>query len=130
MNDPSDRAVEMPRSTRVLIVEDEAMVAENLRADLDDAGFEVVGIAARVEHALRLIENVGCDVAILDANLAGISAVPVAAALSSRGLPFVLLSGYSREQLQRDFADALFVQKPYRIGEIIYNLHSLSSYKR
>ena len=121
---PPDSTVD-PKPVRVLIVEDEPLVAENLRADLIDEGFEVVGIAARVESALRLIHGVGFDVAIIDANLAGASAAPAAAALSARRLPFMVLSGYAREQLQREFSDAVYVQKPYRIRKLIDELNSL-----
>ena len=63
--------------------------------------------------------------AILDANLAGTSAAPAAAALSARGLPFIVLSGYAREQLQREFSEAVYVQKPYRVRKLIDALNSL-----
>jgi DNA-binding response OmpR family regulator len=121
---PPDSTV-YPESVRVLIVEDEPLVAENLRADLIDEGFEVVGVAARVESALSLIQGMVFDVAIIDANLAGMSAAPAAAALSARGLPFMVLSGYAREQLQREFSEAVYVQKPYRIRKLIDALNSL-----
>ena len=85
----------------------------------------MVGVAARVESALRLIHGTGFDVAILDANLAGVSAAPAAAALSARSLPFMVLSGYAREQLQREFSGAVYVQKPYRIRKLIDELNSL-----
>ena len=122
---PSNSAVDPAEPARVLIVEDEPLVAENLRDDLVEAGFEVVGVAARVESALKLIEGTGFDVAIIDANLAGTSAAPAAAALSARGLPFMVLSGYAREQLQREFSDAVYIQKPYRIRKLIDDLNSL-----
>ena len=122
MSAPPDTAAE---PIRVLVVEDEPLVAENLRADLVDAGFAVVGVAARLEKALRLIEEVAFDVAILDANLAGTSAAPAAAALSARKLPFVVLSGYAREQLQRQFSEGVYLQKPYRVAELVDHLRSL-----
>src|SRR5271154_1650881 len=125
MTIPSNSAVDPAEPARVLIVEDEPLVAENLRDDLVEAGFEVVGVAPRVESALKLIEGTGFDVAIIDANLAGISAAPAAAALSARGLPYMVLSGYARGQLQREFSDAVYVQKPYRIRKLIDELNSL-----
>jgi DNA-binding response OmpR family regulator len=121
---PPDATVD-PKPVRVLIVEDEPLVAENLRADLIDEGFEVVGVAARVESALRMIHSMEFDVAIIDANLAGVSAAPAAAALAARRLPFMVLSGYAREQLQREFSDVVYVQKPYRIRKLIDELNSL-----
>jgi hypothetical protein len=75
--------------------------------------FKLATACSRVTTALNLIENVGCDAAIVDANLAGVSATPTAAALFARGLPFVVLSGYTREQLQGEFSAGLFIQKPY-----------------
>ena len=122
---PSNSAVDPAEPARVIIVEDEPLVAENLRDDLVEAGFEVVGVAPRVESALELIEGTGFDVAILDANLAGTSAAPAAAALSARGLPFMVLSGYAREQLQREFSEAVYIQKPYRVRKLIDALNSL-----
>ena len=76
-------------------------------------------------QALNLIENVGCDAAIVDANLAGVSATAAAAALHARGLPFVVLSGYTREQLQCEFSAGLFIQKPYRLSELIDGLSAI-----
>jgi DNA-binding response OmpR family regulator len=125
MSLPSNSAIDPAEPARVIIVEDEPLVAENLRDDLVEAGFEVVGVAPRVESALKLIEGTGFDVAIIDANLAGTSAAPAAAALSARGLPFMVLSGYAREQLQREFSEAVYIQKPYRVHKLIDALNSL-----
>ena len=122
---PSNSAVDPAEPARVIIVEDEPLVAENLRDDLVEAGFEVVGVAPRVESALKLIEGTGFDVAIIDANLAGTSAAPAAAALSARGLPFMVLSGYAREQLQREFLGGTFIQKPYRTAQLIDGLNAI-----
>jgi DNA-binding response OmpR family regulator len=125
MNSQSEAAIEVPRRSRVLIVEDEPLIAENLRTILVDAGFEVAGVAAKVEAALMQIADASYDVAIVDANLAGVSAAPAAAALSARGLPFIVLSGYTREQLQSEFSEGAFIQKPYRIAQLINVLNSI-----
>ena len=125
MNCSSERAVETPQRVRVLIVEDEPLVAEDLRTVLVDAGFEITGVAARVATAISLIETVACDAAIVDANLAGASASPVAAVLSARGLPFIVLSGYTREQLQSEFSGGFFIEKPYRLTEVIDSLSTI-----
>lgn len=130
MNCAANVATDTTKPLRVLIVEDEPLIAESLRADLRDAGFEVVAVASRVERALALIDDVIFDVAIVDANLAGKSAAPVAAALSARGSPFLAFSGYAREQLHSDFSDAVFVQKPYRIGRLIDDLNAALAKRR
>ena len=113
------------RTVRVLIVEDEPLIALSLEDVLIDAGFQVAGVAGKLEKALSLIESGACDAAILDANLAGVSAKPAAIALAARGLPFIVMSGYSPEQMQGVFPDALFIQKPCRPDLIIEKLNSL-----
>ena len=102
------------QAPRILIVEDEPMLALTLENLLVNAGFAIAGVAGRLEKALGLIESVACDAAILDANLACVSASPVAVALDARGVPFIVLSGYSPEQLQGVFPGANFLRKPCR----------------
>jgi DNA-binding response OmpR family regulator len=114
---------------RVLIIEDEPLLAENLRTELFDAGFEVVGVAGRVEKALKLIAEIPCDIAIVDANLAGLTAAPAAAALVARKLPFVVLSGFAPSQLPEEFASAVFVQKPYRFDQLLGEVHAMLARK-
>ena len=63
------------------------MLALTLEELLVNAGFAIAGVAGRLEKALGLIESVACDAAILDANLACVSAGPVAAALDARAVP-------------------------------------------
>jgi DNA-binding response OmpR family regulator len=96
----------------VLIVEDEPMLAFLLEELLIDAGFTIAGVAGRLEKALAIIESGACDAAILDANLAGVSAGPAASALTARGLPFIVLSGYAPDQLRNVFSGAPHLQKP------------------
>ena len=82
-------------------------------------------MAPSLEKALSLIESGACDVAIVDANLAGVSASPAAIALAARGLPFIVMSGYTPEQMQGVFPGALFIQKPCRSELIIESLNTL-----
>jgi DNA-binding response OmpR family regulator len=106
-----------PRSDmakRVLIVEDDALLALDIAHQMSDAGFEVVGPATSVAKALRLVAEVGCDAAILDVNLGRETGAPVALELKARGTPFVVLSGYSREQHPDAFQGAPFLSKPAR----------------
>ena len=116
--DPHQRA-------RILIVEDEPLIALSLKEALVDAGFRIAAIAGKLETALALIESGGCDAAILDANLAGVSASPAASALTACGVPFIVLSGYSSEQLQGAFHGALCLQKPCRTAELIQALNTI-----
>jgi DNA-binding response OmpR family regulator len=107
----------------ILIVEDEAMVALMLEDFLTDSGFAVTGIAGHLDAALALIAKGATDAAILDANLAGVSSAPAAAALVARGIPFIVVSGYLPEHLPAAFAGALCLQKPCRPDDLIRGLH-------
>ena len=113
------------RSARILIVEDESIIALTLQDLLVEAGFEVACVTGRLQKALALIEGAGCDAAIVDANLGGVSTSPAALALAARGVPFIVLSGYSSEQLQGDFPAALFMRKPCRPDKLIQALKTI-----
>ncbi len=97
---------------RVLIVEDEFLIAMDNKFVLEDAGGEVGGVAATVQEAEQLIDRSGWDAVVLDANLNGVSAEPVAERLRERGIPYVVLSGYSPDQMKGALADAPFLSKP------------------
>ena len=110
---------------RILIVEDEAILALLLEEFLVDAGFEVVGVAGRLETALALIKRGQIDAAILDANLAGVSSGPAALALAAASVPFVVVSGYLPEQQSDAFSGAVCLQKPCRPDDLIRTLRAI-----
>jgi DNA-binding response OmpR family regulator len=110
---------------RILIVEDEPLLAFALEELLVESGFEIAGVAARLESALAIIESGDCDAAILDTNLAGKNVGPAASALAARGLPFIILSGYSPDQQHGAFAGALRLQKPCRPERLIQAVRSI-----
>jgi DNA-binding NtrC family response regulator len=98
---------------RVLIVEDESLLGMELEALLKEDGCEVLGPASTVEWALDLIYEGELDLALLDVNLKGVRATPVAAALRDRGIPFVVVTGYSRAQTSEpELRTAPRVDKP------------------
>ena len=101
------------------------MLAVDLEETLIGAGFEVVGIAGRLDKALALIKTCNCDAAIVDANLAGVSASPATRALVDRGIPFVVLSGYAPEQQRDKSFGANYLQKPCRPAQLISTLTTL-----
>jgi DNA-binding LytR/AlgR family response regulator len=84
---------------RVLIVEDEFLLAMELETLVECGGSTPVGPASSVHQALALIDGEEPDIALLDVNLRGERATPVAAALQERGVPYVLITGYSNAQL-------------------------------
>jgi DNA-binding response OmpR family regulator len=110
---------------RVLIVEDEPVLAFALEELLVESGFAIAGVATRLETALVIIGSGVCDGAILDTNLAGESVDPAASALAGRGLPFIILSGYSPDQQHGAFSGALRLQKPCRPERLIQALRSI-----
>jgi PAS domain S-box-containing protein len=101
-------------SKRVLVVEDEALIAIEIADILSDAGFTVIGPVGSVAHALALIERSGCEAAVLDINLGDGTSEPIARVLSASATPFVTISGYSREQQPAAFKNAPLVSKPVR----------------
>jgi PAS domain S-box-containing protein len=110
------------RRLRVLVVEDEAIVALEIEQNLRDAGFEVVGPAARVAEALGFLKDFGCDAAVLDINLGGETSEPIARILSDRGTPFVTVSGYSPDQRPSGFSGGAFLTKPLRAELLVAQL--------
>jgi DNA-binding response OmpR family regulator len=99
---------------RVLVVEDEAIVAMHLERVLERAGWEVVGPAAHQLAALRLAWREPLDAALLDLDLRGESGAPVAEALLARGVPVVVLSGSRRGSPDGALSGVTRLQKPYR----------------
>lgn len=103
---------------RVLVVEDEFLVAMTLQDCLEEWGYEVVGPSGRLEDALALVEAEAVDAAIIDVNLAGQTIFPLAARLKAKGIPFVLTTGYERSVIPDEFKDAPWLQKPVREAEL------------
>ena len=84
---------------RVLLVEDEAIIALDLAALLTDLGAVVVGPAHSVADALELLNEGKIDCAVLDINLNGEPVYPVARALETRRIPFVFVTSYMNRNL-------------------------------
>lgn len=97
---------------RVLVVEDEPLVGMDVVSILENAGLETVGPAASVAEALTLLRSSGCDCAVLDVNLGAETSDPIALALRSAGIPFVVVSGYARDQHSEALMGAPFLSKP------------------
>jgi len=110
---------------RILIIEDEAMIAFSIEKTLLADGFEIAGIAARLPAALTMIDSCAFDAAILDTNLAGVSAGPAATALKSSGRPFIIASGYPPSQQPEVFRGAPCIQKPYPPKRLIQLLREI-----
>lgn len=105
---------------RVMIVEDEFLVAMELESELTDQGCIVIGPAGRAAPALALLENQAPDAVLLDLNLDGEVPTALAEALRRRRVPFVLVTGYaSRRHEPAILRDAPRLQKPVGKRELI-----------
>jgi CheY-like chemotaxis protein len=100
------------RGKRVLIVEDEYFLAQDLANHFDGLGAEILGPAGTVADALTLLKSSGLDGAILDINLHGERVYPVADVLRQKRVPFVFASGYGSELEPVAYADVPRCIKP------------------
>jgi len=113
---PTARGPADLRGKRVLIVEDAVLLALELETGLSEAGAQVVGPAYELEEAMNLLSS-PIDAAVLDANLNGLSVIPVAEALAARGVPFVFATGYGDSGAPIGF-DAPIIRKPYDVTQV------------
>lgn len=99
---------------RVLLVEDEALVAMLLETILEEMGCVAVGPAATVEDGLAMVADPApLDAALLDVNVAGQLVFPIAEALKARGVPFVFSTGYSEGGMPEAWRGHATIHKPF-----------------
>jgi DNA-binding response OmpR family regulator len=98
---------------RVLIVEDEAMIAMLVEDMVLDFGSEVVGPVANMNDASNLARSAELDAAILDINVGGSVIFPVADILSERGVPLIFATGYGSRGLPPRFQNSPTLPKPF-----------------
>ena len=111
-------AVEVPRR-RVLIAEDEYLVAKRMVEEFAKLGVETIGPASTVKRALDLVGHSGpLDAAVLDIKLRNEMIFPVADALRVRGVPFVFTTGYSQKIIPDRYKDVVRYEKPFDVGEV------------
>jgi CheY-like chemotaxis protein len=107
---------------RILIVEDEWLLALETQEALEGAGCLVVGPAMCVEEALVLLANEAVDAAILDVSLTGEMSFPIAEALMGRNIPFAFATGYLASDLPERYRSCRFLSKPVRATALIATL--------
>ena len=99
---------------RILVVEDESLVAMLLETILEDMGAIPVGAISTVDEALEVVaDDPLLDAALLDVNVAGREVFPVAKALEDRGVPFVFSTGYGEGGLPEEWRGRTTIQKPF-----------------
>lgn len=97
----------------VLVVEDEAIVSLLVESMLEDLGCGDIWYASGVQEALDILARRIPDAAVLDVNLAGEPAYPIARQLASAAVPFVFATGYGAGGIHKDWAGHPVIQKPF-----------------
>jgi DNA-binding response OmpR family regulator len=110
---------------RVLVVEDEFLVATLIEDMLMAAGCVVAGPIPRISEALDAVDRGTFDAAVLDVNLGGDRVYPVADALSRRNVPFVFITGYGTDVLSGEHAERPRLCKPFKMADLLGKLSSM-----
>lgn len=106
------------KSCRVLVVEDESLLAFMIEDALDRLGHDVIGPVSRLDKAIALAQEARFDAAILDVTIRGGNIFPVAEILQSKGIPFVLSSGYSDWALPENLKGRQRLTKPFSVAQL------------
>jgi two-component sensor histidine kinase/CheY-like chemotaxis protein len=111
----TDRSPKAPlalKGNRLLLVEDEALVASMMTEALNEIGFEIIGPFGKMDYQLGAAVSGAIDAAILDVNIGGELVYPIAEILAARQIPFAFVTGYSEENIDQKFATIPVMQKP------------------
>ena len=101
------------QGTRILVVEDEYYIADDLQRALKGAGAEIVGPCGSVQPSLDAIAKGGFDCAVIDLSLHGESAEPIADRLESTGYPFAIATGYGSGAVPEQHKHVPRIEKPF-----------------
>lgn len=107
---------------RVLVVEDEFFLADDLAQALEQVGAEVVGPASEQQDALELLSRESVDLAVVDINLQGKAGFLIADVLASRGIPFVFATGYDAGMIPERHAGVPRWEKPFTMSTLVASL--------
>lgn len=106
------------KNCRVLVVEDEYLLAEELCEELESAGAVVIGPVPDVAQALALLGETVLDGAVLDINLGGAFSYPIADQLLRLGIPFLFVTGYDSYAIPLQYQHVPRCQKPTSIAVV------------
>jgi CheY-like chemotaxis protein len=112
---------------RILIVDDELLIAQLLETTLNLAGHKVVGIVGSIKRALEAIKTAEFDAAIVDINLNGVFASEIVEALRLRGVKFIIATGYAPEQLPFQRGGEPILGKPFDDDELFRAMNQLAA---
>lgn len=124
------RSPDVLRNARVLVVEDEVLVAALLEDRLQALGCNVVGPAMSVGQALELLKSDDIDAAVLDVNLAGEKVFPVADALAAKDIPFIFATAYGASGVTERHSRREILDKPYQERALEHALRAALQTKR
>jgi CheY-like chemotaxis protein len=121
MPDPTSKPPLKLTGRRILIVEDEYLVAKALAQSLQALGAEIIGPSSTLDQGLELLEAEGnrVDGALLDVNLRGVQVFPLADRLLANGTPFVLITGYDAGTIPPAYANITRCEKPVRMRRLV-----------
>jgi len=103
---------------KVLVVEDEGAVALLIEEMLEDLGCKIAASTARFAQACRIAATADIDLAVLDINLDGQPAFPIAEILRERQIPFLFSTGYGKSGLPHEFTGQPVIGKPFSMAEL------------
>ena len=110
---------------RILVVEDEALIALQIEMDIEDIGYSVAGTCMSLAESLKFIENKEIDGAILDVDLRGVDVFPAAERLLEKDIPFVFHTGHGHKtQIEDRFPRSTVFKKPTSTGVMLKILFS------
>jgi two-component SAPR family response regulator len=110
---------------RVLVVEDEYLLADDLRCTLEEAGATVVGPAGTSWSAYKLIQNEHIHLALVDINLHGVRIFPIAHLLREKHIPFVFVTGYEHGAIPVELMDIEYLGKPVPAEKLLHTVARL-----
>jgi len=110
---------------RVLVVEDDYFIADEICTTLRNGGAEVLGPSPDLEHGLHMVKSERVDCAVLDINLHGDLAFSLAAELRKRGTPAIFATGYDQSVLRGPFSDSVRLEKPINLKELLRAVRSV-----
>src|SRR5262245_44345287 len=114
-----------PSRYQVLVVEDDALLAVDLREVLEQAGYDVVGPFRDADLAFDALKATSVDCAVLDINLDGKLVYPLADALAAASIPFVWATGYDEEVLPQRYRGHIFLTKPFASEDVVNAIQDL-----
>jgi DNA-binding response OmpR family regulator len=110
---------------RILVVEDDYFIADEICATLRESGAEVLGPAPDIQQGLDVVKSQHIDCAVLDINLHGDLAFSLASELRDRGTPSIFATGYDRSVLPGAFSDSVRLEKPVDLTALLHAVQSV-----